>query len=70
MPEIGDHLRISCSFRGVVRDVYTVYITKVSKCLDETDTVLIQIAPPTIDRADMNLQNLFEVSHSNSYQYH
>lgn len=43
-PEIGDHLRISCLFKGVVRDVYTVVIAKVLDCVDEPDTVLIQIA--------------------------
>lgn len=42
-PEIGDHLRISCLFQGVVRDVYTVKITQVSDCVDEPETVLIQI---------------------------
>lgn len=42
-PEVGDHLRISCLFRGVVRDVYTVVIAKVSDCIDEPETVLIQI---------------------------
>lgn len=42
-PEVGDHLRISCLFRGVVRDVYTVVIAQVSDCIDEPETVLIQI---------------------------
>lgn len=42
-PEIGDHLRISCLFKGVVRDVYTVVIAKVLDCVDEPETVLVQI---------------------------
>lgn len=44
-PEVGDHLRISCLFKGVVRDVYTVVVSKVLDCVDEPDTVLIQIKP-------------------------
>lgn len=42
-PDVGDHLRISCLFRGVVRDIYTVMISKLSDCIDEPETVLIQI---------------------------
>lgn len=42
-PEIGDHLRISCLFRGVVQDVYTVEISDVLDCNDEPLTVLIRI---------------------------
>lgn len=42
-PEVGDHLRISCLFKGVVQDVYKVEILQVSECLDEPDTVLIQV---------------------------
>lgn len=42
-PGIGDHLRISCMFKGVVRDVYTVEISQVSECIDEPETVLIQV---------------------------
>lgn len=42
-PEVGDHLRVSCLFKGVVRDVYTVVIAKVLDCVDEPETVLIQI---------------------------
>lgn len=41
-PEIGDHLRISCMFKGVVRDVYTVVISQICECADEKDTVLIR----------------------------
>ncbi|WP_343464644.1 hypothetical protein [Pantoea sp.] len=44
-PEVGDHLRISCLFKGVVRDVYTVVIAQISDCVDEADTVLIRITP-------------------------
>lgn len=46
-PEIGDHLRIKCSFKGVVRDEYVFEIRKISECLDEEDTVLIQIGTLT-----------------------
>lgn len=42
-PEVGDHLRISCLFKGVVQDVYKVEILQVFDCFDETDTVLIKI---------------------------
>ncbi len=42
-PDIGDHLRISCIFKGVVRDVYTVVIEQVCDCIDEPGTVLICI---------------------------
>lgn len=42
-PEVGDHLRISCLFKGVVQDVYKVEISQVSECVDEPDTVLIQV---------------------------
>lgn len=42
-PEVGDHLRISCLFKGVVRDVYTVEVANVLDCVDEPDLVLIQI---------------------------
>lgn len=41
-PEIGDHLRISCVFKGVVRDVYIVVISQICECVDEKDTVLIR----------------------------
>lgn len=43
-PDVGDHLRISCLFKGVVRDVYTVIISQVSDCVDEPETVLIRFA--------------------------
>jgi hypothetical protein len=43
-PDVGDHLRISCLFKGVVRDVYTVIISQVSDCVDESDTVLIRFS--------------------------
>lgn len=42
-PDVGDELRISCLFKGVIRDVYTVIISQVSECIDEPETVLIQI---------------------------
>lgn len=42
-PEVGDHLRISCLFKGVVQDVYKVEISQVSECVDEPETVLIQV---------------------------
>ncbi|MBY4840994.1 hypothetical protein [Pantoea sp. DY-5] len=42
-PEVGDHLRISCLFKGIVQDVYKVEISQVSECVDEPDTVLIQV---------------------------
>lgn len=42
-PEIGDHLRIGCLFKGVVQDVYKVEISQVSECVEEPDTVLIQV---------------------------
>ncbi|MFJ5161988.1 hypothetical protein ACIP6T_22715 [Pantoea sp. NPDC088449] len=41
-PEIGDHLRISCMFKGVVRDVYTVVISEICECVDEENTVLVR----------------------------
>ena len=42
-PEVGDHLRISCLFKGVVQDVYTVEISEVCDCENESQTVLIRI---------------------------
>lgn len=42
-PDVGDHLRISCIFKGIVRDVYTVEIAQVCDCVDEPHTVLIRI---------------------------
>jgi hypothetical protein len=56
-PEIGDHLRISCVFKGVVRDVYTVVITQVCDCVEEPETVLIRVekkqaTAPKIQRVD------------------
>lgn len=42
-PELGDHLRISCMFKGVVQDTYTVIISQISECADEADTVLIRV---------------------------
>ncbi|MGX9243393.1 hypothetical protein ACWXWB_19475 [Pantoea dispersa] len=42
-PEVGDHLRISCLFKGIVQDIYKVEISKVSECVDEPETVLIQV---------------------------
>jgi hypothetical protein len=42
-PEVGDHLRISCLFKGVVQDVYTVEISEVCDCENEPQTVLIRI---------------------------
>ncbi|WP_097095619.1 hypothetical protein [Candidatus Pantoea floridensis] len=44
-PELGDHLRISCMFKGVVQDTYTVVISQISECADEVDTVLIRVIP-------------------------
>jgi len=42
-PEIDDQLRISCLFKGIVRDVYIVVISQLLDCIDEPDTVLIRI---------------------------
>jgi len=42
-PNIGDHLRISCVFKGLVRDTYTVLIAQVCDCDDEPETVLLRI---------------------------
>lgn len=42
-PEVGDHLRISCLFKGVVQDVYKVEISEVSECVDEPETVLVHV---------------------------
>lgn len=42
-PDVGDHLRISCMFKGVVRDVYIVEIAQVCDCYDEPQNVLIRI---------------------------
>lgn len=42
-PDIGDHLRISCVYKGVVRDVCTVIILQVCDCADEPETVLLQV---------------------------
>ncbi|OSN07223.1 hypothetical protein AU510_06345 [Lonsdalea britannica] len=42
-PAAGDHLRISYLFKGVVQDVYKVEITQVPECVDEPETVLIQV---------------------------
>lgn len=46
-PDIGDQLRISCVFKDVVRDVYTVEIILVSECVNENDTVLIKVSSIT-----------------------
>ncbi|WP_210452335.1 hypothetical protein [Pantoea ananatis] len=59
-PEVGDHLRISCLFKDIVRDVYTVVITKIFDCMDETETVLIQVEVPSTDK----LTKTFEGVHS------
>lgn len=42
-PEVGDRVRISCLFKGVVRDAYTVVISKVLDCVGEPETVLVQV---------------------------
>jgi len=42
-PEEGDQLRISCTFKGVVRDIYIVKILEVRPCVDEPETVLIRV---------------------------
>lgn len=43
-PNIGDHLRISCMYKGVVRDVYIVVIQQVSESVADPDTVLIRVS--------------------------
>lgn len=45
-PNVGDQLRISCQFKGVVRDVCTVVIAQMCDCVDEPDTILIQVTAP------------------------
>lgn len=44
-PEIGDQLRISCMFKKVVQDSYSMVITRVADCYDEPYTVLIGVTP-------------------------
>lgn len=41
-PDVGDHLRISCMFKGG-REAYTVVIAQVCDCVDEPETVLLRI---------------------------
>lgn len=42
-PSVGDNVRVSCLFKGVVCDVLTVVIVQVCECIDEPETVLIRI---------------------------
>ncbi|MDU6431712.1 MAG: hypothetical protein E6556_01845 [Pantoea sp.] len=49
-PMVGDHLRINCLFKGVVRDVCTVVIVEVCDCVDEPETVLIRIDMKSISK--------------------
>lgn len=56
-PEVGDQLRVSCLFKGVVRDVYTVAISRVSDCIEEPETVLISIALMSYD-ADLSSKTM------------
>jgi hypothetical protein len=70
MPETGDHLRISCTFKGVTQDVYTVCINKVSECCDEPETVLIQIAPLSPGDGMPSLSQRSSEKKSNTYRYH
>ncbi|KTR97868.1 hypothetical protein NS375_17700 [Pantoea dispersa] len=47
-PDVGDHLRISCMFKGVVREVYTVVIIDMADCVDEPSTVLIRVEEKSV----------------------
>lgn len=42
-PVSGDHLRISCVYQGVVRDVITIKIISVVVSVEVIDTVLIKV---------------------------
>lgn len=58
-PEVGDHLRISCLFKDIVRDVYTVAITKISDCMDEPEMVLIQVEAPSTDKPTKTFEGVY-----------
>lgn len=51
-PDVGDHLRISCLYKGVVRDRYTVVILKISECADEPETVLISVEAASAGKSE------------------
>lgn len=57
-PEVGDHLRIGCLFKGIVQDSYTVKIIDIAECVDEQHTVLIRVN-------NLN-SNVFEVGYPQS----
>jgi len=63
-PDVGDHLRITCLFKGVVRDVYTVIISHISECVDEPETVLIQIG--STNASDLHSENEVNSSAGNN----
>ncbi|WP_338515802.1 hypothetical protein VRB80_21165 [Erwinia aphidicola] len=50
-PVGGDHLRISCTYQGVVRDVITLKIISAVASLDAADTVLIKVEGLLADMA-------------------
>ncbi|WP_133624043.1 hypothetical protein [Erwinia sp. LJJL01] len=50
-PVRGDHLRISCTYQGVVRDVITLKIISAVVSTDADDTVLIKVKEPLSDMA-------------------
>lgn len=56
-PDVGDRLRISCLFKGVVQEFYTVVIAQLSDCVDEGNTVLIRIKkcePDSLNKSKKN----------------
>ncbi|MBK4727200.1 MULTISPECIES: hypothetical protein [Erwiniaceae] len=50
-PVGGDHLRISCTYQGVVRDVVTLKIISAIVSPDAADTVLIKVEGLLADMA-------------------
>lgn len=56
-PQIGDHIRISCVYKGVVRDVLTLNIKAISECFNEPYTVLIKVCSLEVGMNKDNLDN-------------
>lgn len=70
-PEVGDHLRISCMFKGVVRDVFISKISQVRECVDEPETVLIQLKNGSFSKPHLAHNDRYvwdEASHSTTVQ--
>lgn len=62
-PVGGDHLRISCTYQGVVRDVITLKIISAVVSQDTADTVLIKVEGLLADMANIS-------GHKNGWFYH